>query len=48
VFRSDHVSNRLVLKGTLAAEKPRLLNEIRAAIEAPETARLRPVWARGL
>jgi len=48
VFRSDHVSNRLVLKGTLGAEKPRLLTEIRAAIATPETARLRPVWARGL
>ncbi|OHC66494.1 MAG: radical SAM protein [Rhodocyclales bacterium GWA2_65_19] len=48
VFRSDHVSNRLVLKGSLAAEKPRLLSEIRAAIAAPETARLRRPWARGL
>ncbi|BAO31043.1 radical SAM protein [Sulfuritalea hydrogenivorans] len=48
VFRSDHVSNRLVLKGTLGAEKPRLLAEIRAAIAAPETAKLRPVWMRGL
>jgi hypothetical protein len=48
VFRSDHVSNRLVLKGTLGAEKPRLLTEIRAAIAAPEAARLRPIWARGL
>ena len=48
VFRSDHVSNRLVLKGTLGAEKPRLLDEIRAAIAAPEAAKLRPVWARGL
>ena len=48
VFRADHVSNRLVLKGTLGAEKPRLLGEIRTAIAAPEAARLRPVWARGL
>ncbi|MCF8150656.1 MAG: radical SAM protein [Burkholderiaceae bacterium] len=48
VFRSDHVSNRLVLKGTLAAEKPRLLNEIRAAIEFPEQARLRPIRIQGL
>ena len=48
VFRSDHVSNRLVLKGTLGTEKPRLLDEIRAAIAAPEAAKLRPVWARGL
>jgi radical SAM superfamily enzyme YgiQ (UPF0313 family) len=48
VFRSDHVSNRLVLKGSLGAEKPRLLDEIRTAIAAPEAARLRPVWGQGL
>lgn len=48
VFRSDHASNWLVLKGTLGADKNRLLNELRAAIEAPETAPLRPAWARGL
>jgi radical SAM superfamily enzyme YgiQ (UPF0313 family) len=48
VFRSDHVSNRLVLKGTLGAEKPRLLGEIRAAIATPEAARLRPLWTQGL
>ena len=41
VFRSDHVSNRLVLKGTLGSEKSRLLTEIRAAITAPDAARLR-------
>ena len=48
VFRSDHVSNRLVLKGSLGAEKDRLLNEIRAAIARQEAAKLRPVWQRGL
>jgi radical SAM superfamily enzyme YgiQ (UPF0313 family) len=48
VFRSDHVSNRLVLKASLGAEKPRLLDEIRTAIAAPEAARLRPVWGQGL
>jgi hypothetical protein len=48
VFRSDHVSNRLVLKGSLGAEKPRLLSEIRAAIATPEEVRLRPPWQRGL
>ena len=48
VFRSDHVSNRLVLKGTLPAEKPRLLDEIRAAITDPRHARLRPAALRGL
>jgi hypothetical protein len=48
VFRSDHASNWLVLKGTLGADKERLLRELRAAIASPETARLRPAWARGL
>src|SRR5690606_35509720 len=35
VFRSDHASNWLVLKGTLGADKARLLAEVRAAIEHP-------------
>jgi radical SAM superfamily enzyme YgiQ (UPF0313 family) len=48
VFRSDHASNWLVLKGTLGAEKERLLKEIRMAIANPETTQLRPSWARGL
>jgi len=48
VFRSDHASNWLVLRGTLGADKPRLLHELRAAIVAPEAAPLRPAWARGV
>ena len=48
VFRSDHASNWLVLKGTLGAEKQRLLSELDAAIHHPESAGLRPAWARGL
>jgi radical SAM superfamily enzyme YgiQ (UPF0313 family) len=48
VFRSDHASNWLILKGTLGADKARLLAELRAAIAAPEAAPLRPAWARGL
>lgn len=46
VFRSDHASNWLVLKGTLGADKERLLTQVRQAIagDAP----LRPAWARGL
>lgn len=48
VFRSDHASNWLVLKGTLGADKERLLAQVRAAIARPEDARLRPAWARGL
>jgi radical SAM superfamily enzyme YgiQ (UPF0313 family) len=46
VFRSDHASNWLVLKGTLGADKARMLAQVRQAIagEAP----LRPAWTRGL
>ena len=48
VFRSDHASNWLILKGTLGADKDRLLGQLRAAIAAPDAAPLRPAWARGL
>ncbi|MFN4342957.1 MAG: radical SAM protein [Azonexus sp.] len=48
VFRSDHASNWLVLKGTLGADKARLLQQVRQAIHSPQTAPLRPAWARGL
>ncbi|MGO8739770.1 radical SAM protein [Rhodoblastus sp.] len=48
IFRSDHASNWLVLKGVLGADKARLLERLRAALAAPESAPLRPAWARGL
>lgn len=48
VFRSDHASNWLVLRGTLGADKMRLLDELGRAIARPEAAGLRPAWARGL
>ena len=48
VFRSDHASNWLILKGTLGADKERLLQQVRQAIAAPEAAPLRPAWPRGL
>jgi hypothetical protein len=48
VFRSDHASNALVLKGTLGADKERLLAQVQSAIERPEAAHLRPEWMRGL
>jgi radical SAM superfamily enzyme YgiQ (UPF0313 family) len=48
VFRSDHASNWLVLKGTLGADRQRLLEQLRTAIADPGHARLRPAWARGL
>ncbi|MBL4611901.1 MAG: radical SAM protein [Pseudomonadaceae bacterium] len=48
VFRSDHASNALVLKGILGADKQQLLGQVQTAIERPERARLRPEWMRGL
>jgi radical SAM superfamily enzyme YgiQ (UPF0313 family) len=48
VFRSDHASNWLVLKGTLGADKARLLARIEQALADPDGAGLRPAWARGL
>jgi radical SAM superfamily enzyme YgiQ (UPF0313 family) len=48
VFRSDHASNWLVLKGTLGADKERLLAQVDQAMHHPESARLRPDWQRGL
>jgi radical SAM superfamily enzyme YgiQ (UPF0313 family) len=48
VFRSDHASNWLVLKGTLGADKEKLLAQLRMAIANPDAAPLRPAWARGL
>jgi tRNA A37 threonylcarbamoyladenosine biosynthesis protein TsaE len=48
VFRSDHASNYLVLKGDLGADKERLLKTIDMAINKPGTIPLRQEWQRGL
>lgn len=48
VFRSDHASNWLALRGTLNADKDRLLAQLDQAIARPDRAPLRPDWARGL
>ncbi|MCF6224907.1 MAG: radical SAM protein [Xanthomonadales bacterium] len=48
IFRSDHASNYLILKGTLGKDKPRLLKTVQAALEAPGSVQLRPEWMRGL
>lgn len=48
VFRSDHASNYLVLKGTLNRDRDRMLNTVRQALEHPGAAKLRPEWMRGL
>jgi len=41
IFRSDHASNTLVLKGVLGRDKDRFLNQIRSAINAPNNINLR-------
>jgi radical SAM superfamily enzyme YgiQ (UPF0313 family) len=48
IFRSDHASNYLVLKGTLNRDKQRLLQTVQTALERPGVVPLRPEWARGL
>ena len=48
IFRSDHASNYLVLKGTLNRDKERLLETVRTAIRQPGRIPLRQEWQRGL
>jgi hypothetical protein len=51
IFRSDHASNYLILKGRLGRDKAKLLDELNAVLEAPEkddVYNLRPEWLRGL
>lgn len=48
IFRSDHASNYLVLKGVLGKDKESLLNIIRTAIHQPGRIPLREEWQRGL
>ena len=48
IFRSDHASNYLVLKGILNRDKEELLNRIKKVLNDPANARLRPEWLRGL
>jgi radical SAM superfamily enzyme YgiQ (UPF0313 family) len=48
VFRSDHASNWLVLKGRLNRDRDRLLARLDQAIHRPDRAPLRPEWMRGL
>ena len=46
IFRSDHASNQLVLKGILGKDKHRMLEQIDIAIDNPEEAHLRSEWIR--
>lgn len=46
IFRSDHASNYITLKGILPRDKQRFIDEINYAVKNPKT--LRPEWMRGL
>jgi radical SAM superfamily enzyme YgiQ (UPF0313 family) len=48
IFRSDHASNYLILKGVLNQDKDKLLQQVEQAMNSPENAALRPEWQRGL
>lgn len=48
IFRSDHASNYLVLKGTLGKDKQLLINKVRQALASPNEMNLRKEWQRGL
>ena len=48
IFRSDHASNYLVLKGILGQDKETLLEQVRFALKQPNEAKLRQEWQRGL
>ena len=48
IFRSDHASNYLILKGVLGKDKQKLLDKLHIAQTTPEKAHLRDEWQRGL
>lgn len=48
IFRSDHASNYLVLKGTLGQDKAQLLTKVQLAQQQPGAIPLRQEWQRGL
>lgn len=48
IFRSDHASNYLVLKGVLGKDKQAMLDQIDLALNQPDRIALRQEWQRGL
>jgi radical SAM superfamily enzyme YgiQ (UPF0313 family) len=48
IFRSDHASNYLILKGTLGKDKQRLVKMVDTALSNPDAMPLRAEWQRGL
>jgi radical SAM superfamily enzyme YgiQ (UPF0313 family) len=48
IFRSNHASNYVALKGVLQRDKAEMLNTIDEALANPASSLLRPEWMRGL
>jgi len=48
VFRSDHASNYLVLKGVLGKDKTKLVNTVQMALKQSGSIPIRQEWERGL
>jgi radical SAM superfamily enzyme YgiQ (UPF0313 family) len=48
IFRSNHASNWLALAGTLRKDQARLVAALDRVLAAPDAARFRPEWRRGL
>lgn len=48
IFRSDHASNYLILKGVLNRDKDKLLSRINRVVDNPGSSNLTPEWMRGL
>jgi len=48
IFRSDHASNYLILKGILGRDKDRLLKQVQNAIQQHPSVSLRQAWQQSL
>ncbi len=48
IFRTNHASNYLAVRGTLSRDKQRVLDRIDAVLEKGDTSSLRPSYLRGL
>lgn len=48
IFRSDHASNYIVLKGILSRDKQKFVDKIDTALNFPGEVQLREEWQRGL
>ena len=48
VFRTNHASNYLPIRGTLNQDKEEILSTLRSVLDSEDTTRLRPSYMRGL